>query len=148
MSADDGLPSGLEPALRLQPRRFEGLVFIGIVSKLALSRLDPIVQPRQKIVMGDSLSPQTNDDFSHGERGNSFLCRALKKPASSRDLKQLQNIRACLWIAAEEKVLDLRVDELCPNRRSGWGVPRCSLYFPERSPTTMSPVLTVPPRAS
>jgi hypothetical protein len=86
--------SSPEPAFRFLPRRLEGFVFIGVATKFALGRLNPIVQPGQKIGYCDSFPPKTEDDFSNGEFRNPFFLRALKCAALARDLEQFRNVGA------------------------------------------------------
>jgi hypothetical protein len=79
--------------------------------KFALGRLNPVVQPRHEIGFAYPFFPaETDDDLSNTGFGNPFLLRALKCPASARDLEQFRNVGACFWINAEEKILYVRVD--------------------------------------
>jgi hypothetical protein len=85
-----------------------------------LDRLNPVVEPRQEIVLSDAFTAETDNDLANGDFGDPFFLRTSERAALASDLEQFLKVVARLRIDAENERLDGRIDDLRPDdRRSG-----------------------------
>jgi len=85
-----------------------------------LDRLNPVVEPRQEIVLSDAFTAETDNDLANRDFGDPFFLRPPERAALASDLEQLLKVVTRLRIDAENERLDGRIDDLRPDdRRSG-----------------------------
>jgi hypothetical protein len=85
-----------------------------------LGRLNPVVEPKQEIVLSDAFSAETDNNLANRDIGDPLFLRTPERAAMASDLEQLLKVVARLRIDAENERLDGRIDDLRPDdRRSG-----------------------------